>query len=162
MILNENQTRKESYPPHKRDDDYTVRVPKCIALHYMSLCAATLANEEHADLFADKEVYTETAMFDKDARARITTSIIEAYIPENLASIEIAQIRDLREELSEQRLKFQGAVNSLCDEFAKVTSEEKLQLKQKEIVGIAQERIELIKDTYKRAKLNAVLGSFGI
>lgn len=151
----------ETYPNHKRDNEYTTRVPKSIALHYMSLCAATLADEERADLFADKEVYAETALFNK-GRGEITTSVMEVYIPENLASMEISQISDLRNELSSQRLRFQVAVNSLCDEFTKVTSEEKLLSKRKEIVDIATERIDAVKNTYRRANYTGVLKGIGM
>lgn len=144
------------------ENTHEVHVPILIADHYMSLCAAKLAEVEGADLFADQETFAETAMFNKQVRGKITKSIVEAYIPENLASLEIAQIGDLRKELSAQRLKFQGAVQSLCDEFAKTTSEEKFQSKQKEILEIATERVELVKGTYERAKLMAVLTGLGM
>lgn len=64
-----------------RDDDSAkVFLPNEVSLHYMSLCASQLADQEKADLFADTKVFARTAMFDKRVRGRITTSIMEAYI----------------------------------------------------------------------------------
>ncbi|HEX8397665.1 MAG TPA: hypothetical protein VF644_10175 [Pyrinomonadaceae bacterium] len=139
-----------------------IHLPKEIALHYMSLCAAKLAEEKKADLFADREIFAETAIFNPQVRGEITTSIMEAYVPENLLSMEISQIADLREELSAQRLKFQGAVNSLCDEYLKLTTEAELHSIQKRIIEIAEERIDLVENTYRRAHQTAILKGIGM
>jgi hypothetical protein len=141
---------------------YDVLVPKTIGLHYMSLCAAKLAEDEKADLFADQKAFAETAVFSKAARSVIITSIMKAYLPQNLHSLETEQIKDLRSELSMQRLQFQASVQSLCDEYAKVTSEEKLHTKQKEIADIGKARIETVRRAYKRANVTAVLTGLGI
>ena len=144
-------------------DNDRIFLPRDIALCYLSLCAAKAASTYQADLFADKANFAEAAVFSpRVARGIITTSIIEGYLPENLDSLSSNQISELRQDLSSQRLQWQAEIQSLCDKFSKVTSEENLHTKIKEITEIGILRIEETKRAYKRARLTTITAAIGL
>jgi hypothetical protein len=149
--------------PAKQPYSSIVYMPKDVALHYLSLCASKASMDGKRDLATESEKFTGVVLNDVPAlRSNIITTILEAYLPENFNSLAAERIAEIRSEFATQRLKYESAVQSLCNEFADIASEGELGKLNDRIIEIAKERIEDTKNTYKRANLQLALQSLGI
>jgi hypothetical protein len=77
-------------------------------------------------------------------------------------TLEPKRIAEIRSGLATQRLKYDKAIQSLCDEFAKVVSEGELGKLKDRIIEIAKEKVEETTSVYKRAKLEMMIQGFAI
>ncbi|MDT4965383.1 MAG: hypothetical protein QOJ64_120 [Acidobacteriota bacterium] len=140
-----------------------VSVDRDIGLHFLSLCASKAAKDGNRDLAADGEVFTDTVFYDYRAlRGEVASSVLQAYLPSNVCSLEPIRIAEFRADSGPQRLKYQKEIQAVCREFSEVSSEGELAKIKDRIVSLAQERVEDTKQIYRRAKLDIVVKSIGI
>jgi len=145
------------------DEDSQLYLPSNVALQYLSMCAANAASTYQADLYGQSELFAKSAIASQQrARAKITSRILETFIPQNLESLEIGAIIELREALATHRLRYATGIHAIVDEFSKVASPEELEKLGERIVAIAQQRIEETRNAYRRANLAAVVRAVGI
>ena len=141
----------------------TFYLPKHIGLHYLSVCAAKIAHDSNRDLVAQAEEFTGAVFHDvRAATGEIAASVLEAYLPESLSTVEPKRIAEVRSELTTNRLKYQKAIQSVINEYAAVASDGELGKVKHVIQEIARERVEDTKKAYKRAKLELAVKAFGI
>jgi hypothetical protein len=141
----------------------TLLLPKDVSLSYLSICAAWAGKQEHRDIAADSARFTDPVMHGyAGLRGEVASSLLEAYLPENLADVEPQRIRDFRQVYGPQRLKFQVAVQELVNKFTAVSSEGELDSVQEHIGALAREQVEAAKKAYRSAKVKIGLATFGI
>lgn len=81
-----------------------ILMPQDVAFHYLSLYANLAAADLNSDVATDVERFTETVVYDsRSRRSEIAKSILEAYIPANLAEMDPSRISEFRETFSTQR-----------------------------------------------------------
>lgn len=140
-----------------------IYMPQDIALHYLSLCASKAALSGNRDVVAADEKYTDIVFYDhRVMRGDVAALILNAYLPDNFYSMALEQVKSFRDEFKVQRLKYDQAVQSICREFGDAASEGELINIKDRVVEIANERIEEVRDTYRRAKLGVAIKSFSI
>ena len=135
-----------------------------VALHYFSMAAALVAEKKNADLFAEHQEFTLSPLFytSRALQANVTMNALEAHVPENLATLPISQIGEIRARLAEGRLKYQSEIQSLTQQFAKVASERELKSLESKITHLAQERIESTRKSYRLVNLNVLAQTIGL
>jgi hypothetical protein len=140
-----------------------IYVPADVALHYLALCASKIAMDGNRDLAADGEIFTDTVFYDvRHARGEVATSVLQAYLPKDFYAIEPHRIAEFRESFASKRLEYEKEVQSIAREFAEVASEGELRNVKNRIISLAKERVEETKTTYKRAKLEMIVKTFGV
>jgi|GEM_PF-2432852 len=138
-------------------------LPPEVPFHFLALCAAKAAGARALDLATDSNVYVKTCHYDRrQIAADVGLQLIQAFIPKNHCALEFNQLADLRAEFSTRRLQYQQEVQSLCDEFVKLFSEEALQTAAKRIEELAKARVEESRQIYQSAKTEAILKTFGV
>jgi hypothetical protein len=146
-----------------KDTAYTYYLPRDVALHYLSLCADELAQLGKRDVVTDRRQFTDTLFgSDEELRGEVAAAILEAYVPEDLATIDPAQIAECRTQLSASRLKFQAEVQTLVQTFGEVASVDTYEMVKSQLVEIANERIEQTKTTYRKAKLDVTAQALSV
>jgi hypothetical protein len=95
-------------------------------------------------------------------RGEIMTSILEAHVPSGLDTLPPDQIAELRAEMATGRLRYHRDVQGVVQEFAGVASEGELSTVKQRIVSIATERVDDVKQTYRRARLDTIVKAIGI
>lgn len=143
--------------------DTMVFLPKDIALHYLSLCAAKAALAGNRDLVAGAEEFTDVIFHDVRAvRGQVSSAVLEAYLPEDFHNIELERLAEFRSEFAAKRLQYEKEIQSIIHEFEDVASEGQLGILKDRIVDLAKERVEETRKAYKLANLQTVLKVFGI
>src|SRR5262245_108953 len=147
----------------KYERDTMVFLPKDIALHYLSLCAAKAALAGNRDLVAGNEEFTDIVFHDVRAvRGEVSTAVLEAYLPENFHNIELERLAEFRSQFAAQRLRYEREIQSIVREFSEVASENQLGIVKARIIELAKQRVEETKDKYKLAKLKTAVKAFGL
>jgi hypothetical protein len=142
---------------------HVVLVPPEIPFHFLAMCAARAAGARGLDLATNGNEYTGTCHYDsRHLAADVALRVIEAFVPRELAEMDVQRIAQLRDELSTQRLQFQRDVQSLCDEFTKLFSEDSLRAAARRIEELAKARVEEARRAYRRARVEMVLKTFGM
>ena len=142
---------------------YGVFMPQNIGLHYLSLCASKAAATGKRDLAAGETQYTDVVFYNKASlRGEVATAVLELYLPENFQKLSPGCINEVRKELAGQRLKYQQAIQRLCEEFEVIASEGQLENMKDRLIDLAKERIEETKKTYKRARLDIAIRTLSV
>ncbi|MEJ7677206.1 MAG: hypothetical protein WKG06_04900 [Segetibacter sp.] len=154
---------KSNYLSEVIHEDEMIYMPKDIALHFLSLCASKAANIGNRDLIADGDEFTDVVFYNYRAlRGDVTTAILQAYLPENFHSLDIQVINEFRTDFAAQRLKFEKEIQSVCKELGDVASEGELANVKERIVELAKDRVEEVKKTYRRSKIEMIVKAFGV
>lgn len=141
----------------------SIFMPANIALHYLSLCAAKVAAVANCDLAADGETFVDTVTYDYRAlRGDVSTLVLQAHLPERFESLEPQRIAEFRQEFAAQRLKFNREIQAVCRELGEVASEGHLKSIRERVLAIANERIEEVRGTYRRGKLDTITTMLGM
>ncbi len=145
----------------KQSSDFYL--PREIGLHYLSICAAKIAADGNRDLTTDGEEFTDVVFHNVRAvRGEVATSVLQAYLPENLSNLEPQRVAEVRSELATQRLKYQKAIQLIVEEYASIASEGELGKLKEKIQDLAKERIEGTKKACRRGKLELVTKAFSV
>ncbi len=141
-----------------------ILVREDIALHYLSMAAASVAADKNADLFAESQEFTLSPIFytARVLQANVAARTLEAYVPHELSKLPLAQIADIRSHMGEARLKYQSDIQSVCQEFTKVASAGELKNLERRITDVAKQRIESTRKAYALVKLNVVTQAIGL
>jgi len=137
-------------------------LPDYIANYYLSLCAAKVAQIAKCDSVTNEQKFTDIVFASSPLVAEVETAVIKAYLPEDLSSLEPSRIKDLRENLSVEKLKFQAEIQSLVDKYGKVSSVGELETVKRQIIAIATQQVDDVKKTFKRSKLKLALNTFSL
>lgn len=139
--------------------DESVRTITLLTNQMAADTAITLRRDLATDIdFFAKALVESDSSFGSD----VATRVLQAYFPANLSNLDPERIRDCRNQLSEKRLAYQQAIQSLCDDYAKVASEGELGRLRSRAVDLAKERIQHTQAAYRNAKIELVVGSFGL
>lgn len=141
----------------------TYYLPKDVALHYLSLCADRLAQLGKRDVVTDRRQFTETFFdTDEELRGQVAVAVLEAYVPEGLATVDPARIAECRAQLSASRLNFQAEVQNLVQTFGGVASVDTYETVKSQLVDMAKQRIEQTRTTYRKAKLDVTVQALNV
>ena len=136
------------------------RLPKVIAVHYLSVIASILGQQEKADLFAEERDFAETAISSRSGViGQIATTTLEAYLPEDVT---IEKIVELRQRASVERLLYQTAIASIVDEVEKISSAGEIDRIARRAEDLAKKRIEETQRKYRQAKVGSVVKLLGV
>jgi hypothetical protein len=148
------------------DGEYEKQVvfmPPTVPLHYLSLCAARLAEQKGCDLAATGSAYVQTAMYGpRQLGAETAVAAVKTILPENIGLLEKSKIADLRQEFGVQRLKFQTEIQSLVGDIQKVASEGTLEDLKKAALALAVERYKESEAIFKRARVETINKVFSL
>ena len=137
--------------------DYYLFVPRRIAFRYISLLASKSSAIQRSDVATTTEEYAGVLFHDiRAARGHIATAIIEANLPRELTTLDPKQLAEFRSAFATSRLKYQAAIHELVGEFEKVSSEHTLGRVARQILQIANERIEETATVYRKNKVELV------
>ena len=143
--------------------DTMVFLPRDIALHYLSLCAAKAALSGNRDLIAGDAAFTDIILHDaRSVRAQVATAVLEAYLPADFDDLALERLAGFRADFATLRLRYQSEIQSMVREFSDVASEGQLEVIKDRIIELAKERIEETTEAYRRAQLKTVVKVFGI
>jgi hypothetical protein len=141
----------------------TYYLPKDVALHYLSLCADRLAQLGKRDVVTDQRQFTETFFdTDEELRGQVAAAVLEAYVPEGLATVDPARIAECRAQLSANRLSFQAEVQNLVQTFGGVASVDTYETVKSQLVDMAKQRIEQTRTTYRKARLDVTVQALNV
>jgi hypothetical protein len=147
-------------------DPTIIYLPKDIALHYLSLCASQAATDKKGnqkrDLVADGGRFTEAVFHDYSVSGEVATTVLQAYLPKNLADLEFERIAEFREEFAAQRLAYQIEIQSMVEKATKVASEGELEALKDSIVELAKQNVDDTRSTYRRAHQEMVIKAVGV
>jgi hypothetical protein len=136
------------------------RLPKVIAVHYLSVIASLIAKKEGTDLFAEERESARTAISSREnIVGQVATTTLDAYLPDDLA---IEKIVELRNATELKRLEYQAAIASIVEEIEKVSSKGELDKIARRAEDLAKARIEEAKKKYRLAKLGIITKSLGV
>lgn len=83
---------------------------------------------QNSILCADAPVFADSALFaQQKVRAAIATRTLESCLPKDLEQLPIETLVELREELSNERLRYAVAVHGIVEEFGSVASQGQLE-----------------------------------
>lgn len=138
------------------EDGYDrVWIPEIVALHYLSLCAAHVAEDDNRDLVASDETFTD-AVFN-DARAyggRVSTATVEALLPVGLDELDAARVAELRQELRLERRSHMTDVSDFVSEFERIASVGEWQRLERDAVEQAQLAEAGVRGAARRARID--------
>ena len=140
----------------------TILVRRDVAMNYMAAAAAKAAVSLNADLFGEDRRSADIAMDVRSARAHVAVTTLDAYVPTTLQTLNPRRLAELRNEMALQRARFQNAVHTLIGEFATISSDGDLKSFETRLIDAARERVDATHRAYRRAKLQAVVASFGV
>lgn len=147
-------------PEHLLGHARHYRLPKVVAVHYLSAIASLIGERQKTDLFAEEKESAQTAVAAQgDVIGRVATATLEAYLPSDLT---IEKIVELRQVTEQQRLQYQGAIASIVDEVQKVSSIGELEKVARRAEDLAKLRIEETQKRYQQAKLGSVVKLLGV
>jgi hypothetical protein len=138
-------------------------LPQDVALHYLSICAASVAQLGKRDVVTDSKAFTDAVINGiPELRGQVAEAVLRTYLPKNIDSLEPSAIAECRVALSLERLKYQKQISSLVDEFSGVTSEEDYGRLSHQLVEISRERVTATKKVYRSAKVDLTTKALSI
>jgi hypothetical protein len=145
------------------NDDMTPYLPRDIALHYLSLCAARIARDLGRDVVTNQERFTDVVLTsDAQLRGEVATALLEAYVPDGLYTMDPARLAECRAELSAKRLAFQAEIQSLVDSLSKAASVDTYNTVKAQLIELANERVEQTKRAYRNSQFGLSTQALGV
>jgi hypothetical protein len=149
----------EVTPEHLIRSAKSYRLPKAVAVHYLSVIASILAERNSLDLFAEERGSAQTSISSRYNVGTVATTTLEAYLPKELT---LPKIVELRESFGQERLNYQTAIASVVDEMEKLSSVGELNQVAKRAEDLAKMRIEQTKKKYDQAKVGSIVKTLGV
>jgi hypothetical protein len=146
-----------------QDSETYYYIPKDVARYYLSISAARTAELVQADVVTDERRFSEPVISRvPELRAYVAHSVLEAYVPKGFYSLDLQRIAEFRAKLSTERLKYQKEIQSLVAEFSGVSSVDSYESLKRQLMTIAEERIQGIKSIYRLSRIELVAETIGI
>jgi hypothetical protein len=146
-----------------RESEQLVWVAKDVALHYLSLCAAHIANEDKRDLVASDQTFTDAVFNDARAHAaRVSTTTVEALLPVAIDDLDPKRIAELREELRLERRSHFADVADFVDEFERISSVGEWERLERDAVEQAQLAATSVRNAARRARVELAGTAVGV
>jgi hypothetical protein len=138
----------------QHDGSGHILVPEDVGLHYLSLCAAHVADKDRRDLAASDQDFTDTIFRNARAQgARVATATVEALLPVGLDELEPVRIAELRNELRLERRSHFTDVADFVDEFERIASAGEWERLERDAVEQAQRAAEGARKAARRARV---------
>lgn len=135
-------------------------------MHCLTLLAhkaAAAASQSSRDLATDTHQFASMMTpHNGSLQGDVAQGVMQFFLPKNYTTIDPLRIAEFRSESGPQRLRYQKEIQSVVREFAEVASERELQSLTSKIIDIAKDRVEETHKTFRRARLDTVVKSFGL
>jgi hypothetical protein len=157
-----NRVQRYFYQEGFRREGPYVLLPEYIAHYYLSLCASEAVKHLGSDAATNEQKFTDIIFDTSPLYGEVATAVLKAYLPENLITLDPKRIKDLRSGINAEKLKYQAEILSLVDKYSKVSSADELEFVKMQIIEIATQEVEQVKESFKRSNQKIVLQAFSI